>query len=160
MALKIKYKIKSQGVTWKCGHMYNFKYSAAENDMNPDFLFLYAFSGYHPSSKREWRFMQGITLSYLPRKVRKQFINDWKKEFGKGKNFQITWKNLTRKYPYLKEYTRRYFYSPKYYIKSVTYIPPEEWEKQIVKSWAKDFSGTIRRKIASKLKRMFTGGRR
>lgn len=160
MALRIHYQKKSHGVTWKCGNMYNFRYTAAEHDMNPDFLFLYAFSGYHPNTGRQHRYIQGITVSYLSRKIRKRFIEDWRKEFSKGQNFKITWKNLVRKYPYLKEYTRRYFYSPKYYIKSVTYIPPEKWEEQIISSWAKDFSKTIRRKVGAKMKQFFAGKRK
>ena len=160
MTLKIHYKKTVQGVQFRSGHMYNFKYVAAQNDFSPNFLFLYAFSGYHPNTGRQWRFLQGISISYLPRKIRKQFIKDWKKEFGKGKNLKITWKSLTRKYPYLGEFTRRYFYSPSYYLRKIRHIPLENWEKEIVKSMLKDFSSIIKRKLASRLKSIFTGKRK
>ena len=155
MALKIHYKKKSQGVTWKSGHMYKFKYTAYHNDPNPTYLHICSFSGYHPNTGRQWRFHQGINLAYLPRKERKQFVKDWADYFSKNKNPKITWKALVRKYPYLREYTRRYFYSPSYYIKKPQEIKPEDWEKEVVQSLAKDFSSTIRKKIASKLKKLF-----
>lgn len=160
MALKMHYKKKSQGVTWKSGHMYTFKYSNYHNDPSPTYLHICAFSGYHPTSNREWRFMQGINVSYLPRKQRKKFIEDWREEFGKGRNLKVTWKSLTRKYPYLEEFTRRYFYSPTYMIRKAKEISPEDWEKEVVKSWGKDFSSTIKRKLASKLKSAFVGKRK
>ena len=159
MALTIRYKKKSHGVTWKCGHMYKFGYSPYNSDPEPTYLHLYTIEGVHPKTGHQHRYHQGINISYLPRKQRKQFVEEWKKEFSKNKNIKITWKNLTRKYPYLKEYTRRYMTLPKYYIKNAQEIPPEDWEKEIIKSWHKDFSGTIKRKIASKLKKLFTGRR-
>lgn len=160
MALKIHYKKKSQGVTWKSGHMYTFKYSPAEESFSPTYLHICSFSGYHQNTGHEWHFHQGINLEFLPRKARKRFVDDWRKEFGKGRNLKITWKSLTRKYPYLEEFTRRFLYKPNYYIRKPQEIPPEDWDKAIVKSMARDFSSTIKRKLASKLKSAFVGKRK
>lgn len=159
MALTFKFKKKSHGVTWKSGHMYKFSYSPYNQDPTPQILYCYTTEGIHPRTGHQHRYHSGINISYLPRKIRKKFVEDWRKEFSKNKNMKITLTNLKRKYPYLEEFFRRYNIKPNYYIRNVQEIPPEDWEKEVVKSWHKDFSATIRKKIASKLKRFFTGNR-
>lgn len=160
MALTVHKKKKINGTTFKSGHMYKFSYQAYQNDPNPTALVINILSGYHPKTGHEHHYMQCINLSYIPRKDRKKFVDTWMKEMSKTKNIEITWNRIKSQYPYIQEGIRRYLYKPRYYIRKIEYIPPEDWQKEVVKSWAKDFSGTIRRKIASKLKRFFTGGRR
>lgn len=160
MALRIHYKKRSQGITWKTGHIYNFRYSNYENDPSPTYIHISSFSGYHPNTGREWRFHQGLNLSYIPRKDRKEFIKIWKENMQKNRNMRFTWELVKKRFPYLKHSIRRYFYSPSYYIRNPREIPIEEWENEVIRGWAKDFSMNVKRKIASKLKRLFTGKRR
>lgn len=160
MALKIHYKKRSQGITWKSGHIYKFSYSNYEHDPNPTYIHLYSFSGYHPNTGRQFRFHQGLNLSYIPRRYRKRFIEIWKEEMQKNKSVKLTWEMVKRRFPYLEEAIRRYFYSPAYYIRGAKEIPIDRWEEEVVKSMAKDFSDIARRKLAAGLKRLFTGRRR
>ena len=160
MSLKIQYKKKSNGVTWKSGHFYSFRYSAYQNDPEPTYLHLYSFSGNHPKTGRQWRFHQGINISYVPRKDRKKFVAIWRKEFEKNNNPRLSWEKIKSKYPYLQHFLRRYFYTPQYYIRSAKEIPIDEWEKEVVRSLIKDFSKTIKRSLASRLKRFFSGRRK
>lgn len=160
MALKIHFKKKSQGVTWKSGSFYSFKYSAYQNDPEPTYLHLNSFSGFHPKTGRQWRFHQGINISYIPRRDRKRFVDVWRKEFEKSGNPKVTWDKIKTRYPYIQAGIRRYFYSPSYYIRNAREIPPEQWDREVVRSFAKDFSKTIRRKVAARLKGLFAGRRR
>ena len=160
MAIKIHFKRKSHGVTWQSGRMYTFNYTAYENDPKPIFLFLYAYSGHHPNTGYQWRTLMGININYLPRKIRKKFIKDWAKVFSKNKKPQIQWQQLVTKYPYLKEFTRRFFYKPNYYIKNAQEIPFDDWNKMVGKSFAKDFSSKIMRKIKSKGRKWFGRGKK
>lgn len=156
MALNVHFIKRSQGIDWKCGHMYKFTYRGYGEEPNPTYLHLYSFSGYHPNTGRQWRFHQGISISYLPRKVRKEFVEDWKREFLRNNgNMRLTWHFLVRKYPYLKEFTRRFFYTPNYYITNAKEIPLDDWEKEVVKTWTQDFSSRIFRKLGAGVRRLW-----
>jgi len=48
---------------------------------------------------------------------------------------------------------------PKYYIRNLRSIDFDDLEKEIVKSWHRDFSVTLKRKLGAKMKRFFTGRR-
>ena len=160
MALKIQYKKRSHGVYWKTGHIYSFKYSAYENDQQPLCIFINSVFGEHPNTGHQHRYIQCINLNYIPRKDRKKFIQTWKDQMQKNKNVKFTWEKVKSRYPYLTESIRRYMTKPNYYIRNAKEIPIEDWEKEVIKSWGKDFSATIKRKLASKMKRFFTGKRR
>lgn len=160
MPLKSYNRIKHHNVTLKSGNMYNFKYAAYENDPTPTILFINAIKGLHPNTGHQWRLIQGINMSYIPRKDRKRFIEVWKNEMKKGSSMDITWKKIKSKYPYIQYGIRRYMLKPTYYMRNLRWISPEDWEKEVIKSWHKDFSSSLKRAIASKLKKFFTGKRR
>lgn len=159
MALKIHKKKKIGGTTFLSGHMYKFNYQAYQNDPEPSALMINILSGYHPKTGHEHHYIQCINLSYIPRKDRKKFVDIWQREMDKNKNIEITWKKIKAQYPYIQEGIRRYLYKPRYYIRRIQWIPPQEWQSEVVRSWHKDFSQQIRKKIASKLKRFFVGPR-
>jgi len=48
---------------------------------------------------------------------------------------------------------------PNYYIRNVEEIPISEWETEVVRSWSKDFSVSLKRAKATLFKRLFTGFR-
>lgn len=160
MALKIYKRIKFHNETFRSGHMYTFSYAAYENDPTPTILFINAIKGLHPNTGHQWRLIQGINMSYIPRKDRRRFVEIWKREVDKGSSLDITWKKIKSQYPYIQFGIRRYMLKPTYYIKNLKYVPPDKWEKEIIRSWHKDFSSALKRKIASRLKKFFVGRRR
>jgi len=150
MALKVHYKFKQHGVDLTSGYYYIFNYSAFENDPEPIVLYLNTITGTHPKTKRQWRFHQGINLNYLPRTERLAFVENWNREILKNKgNVKLTWNKVQVKYPYMKAFIRRYFYTPAYYIRNLKYIPPEAANDVIVKSYFKDYSSYVKRRVAS-----------
>lgn len=160
MTLTIHKKIRHNNVTFKEGHAYEFSYQAYQNDPSPIIFFINAIKGTHPSTNHQWRLMQGINISYISRKDRKRFVKKWRDEMNKSKgDVNFTWNRVKREFPYLKLYIRRYMLKPNYYIRNIKYIPPEQWDKAVVKSWTKDFSSVIKRNVAARLKRLFTGRR-
>lgn len=158
MALKIHMTKKIKGVTFKSGLPYSFSYSHWHHDPHPLVIFLYAFSGTHPSTGRQWRFMQAINVSYLPRRDRKRFVRVWKDELirNNGK-VEFTWPLVQNQFPYLEGAVRRYFYTPSYMINNVKAIPIEDMEQAIVSTWAKDFSKKLRMDLAQKFQRPSKG---
>ena len=112
---------------------------------------MYAFSGTHPSTGRQWRFIQAINFTYVPRSMRKAFANEWVRVFERTNgNVRFTWDIVKRKYPYLKHAVRRYFYSPTYYISKLQSIPFEDMENVIISTWSKDFSKKLKVSLYSK----------
>lgn len=155
MAIRIQYTKRFNGVHWKSGHFYKFKYSAWANDPEPVILLMYSFSGIHPTTGHEWRFIQGINFTYLPRTQRKSFVNSWMREWERNNgNFQVTWNRLSAEYPMVKDAVRRYFYKPSYYISKSMEIPMEDIENVVVGTWSKDFSKKVRTSLAKKMKRV------
>lgn len=157
MSIKISYTHKHSGVMMKSGEFYTFHYQPYANDPNPNIIFINYISGIHPKSSHQWRLIQAINLSYIPRKDRKKFVEDWEKNKKKSKgNLKFTWDLVKRKYPYLKFSIRRYQTKPNYYISKVEALDTDKKIAAGLKfNWAKDFSNIIRRKIASKLKKFF-----
>ncbi len=160
MALTRKLTHKFGGVEWKSGSFYSFKYHAWRNDKKPSIIFMYSFFGEHPNTGREWRFFQAINLSYVPRNVRKRFMQQYLKirEQRKG-NMAFVWRDVQTRYPGLKIAVRRYFYTPSYYIINPEEIPFEDAEKFVMGTMLKDYSKAAIRSIrqrmrASKEKRM------
>jgi len=160
MGLKIRYQKRSHGVTWKSGYVYNFKYTAYENDPSPITIFLNEISGIHQNTGHQHRYIQCINLTYVPRKDRKRFIKTWKDQLQKTKSVKLTWNKVKSNFPYIQLGIRRYMTKPAYYIRNAREIPIEDWEKEVVGSLIKDFSKTIKRKLASRLKSMFAGKRK
>jgi len=151
MALRVQYKKKLHGVTMKSGHIYSFKYQAWQNDPKPTIIFMYAFAGTHPSTGRQWRFIQAINFTYVPRSMRKAFANEWVRVFERTNgDIKFTWNIVKQRYPYLKHAVRRYFYSPNYYISKLQAIPFEDMEKVIISTWSKDFSKKLKVSLFSK----------
>jgi hypothetical protein len=145
MALVVEYKKKLHGVTLKSGWVYTFKYTAWRNDPKPTAIFLYAFRGTHPKTGREWRFLQCINLAYLPRSMRKAFITEWAQVLRKmNGNVKLTWNIVEQRYGWIKFATRRYFYTPSYYISDIEELPLSDLESIVTGTWAKDYSKKLR----------------
>ena len=116
---------------------------------------MYALSGMHPNTNHQWRFIQCINFSYIPREDRRRFAHDWMHLLGNSKNPKFTWEVVKRKYPYIQNAVRRYFFKPEYYITNLREIPFDQMEKAIVLSWAKDFSKKIKTSLFNKFKTLF-----
>lgn len=160
MALKVFKKKKINGTTFKEGHCYEFNYQAYQNDPKPLVFFINAIFGVNPSTNHQWRLITAININYIPRADRKRFVEVWRKEMSKGKGVDFSWSRIKQQFPYIQEGIRRYSVKPNYFIRNIRYIHPDEWQQEVVRAWHKDFSQTIRRKIASKLKGFFVGKRR
>ena len=159
MALTRKYKKKFSRVTWKSGHIYSFKYNAWENDPAPVIIFMYAFEGTHPKTGRQWRFIQGINFTYVPRNIRKKFAEIWIKEFERTNgNSRFTYQKVKRRYPGLKHATRRYMYTPAERITKAQEIPFADWQKAVTSTMAKDFSKKLKSSLVRKFRQVM--GRR
>jgi hypothetical protein len=139
MPLKHVYKKKIGKVTFRSGHFYRFKYRAWHNDPKPVVIFMSAISGINDTG-HQWRLIQCINFTYIPRAIRKRFLKIWMKELDKPGRIQFTWKKIVAKYPYLKPAIRRYSYLPAYFISNVKEIPLDEAEKAVIGTLAKDFS--------------------
>jgi len=153
MALKRLYKKRFNKVEWKSGHIYTFRYNAWENDPEPVIIFMYYFEGTHPKTGNQWRFIQGINFTYVPRAIRKQFAKVWIKEFNRLKgNTKFTYLKMKRRYPGLKHATRRYMYTPKERIKKAREIPFGDWEQAIRSTLRKDFSKKVKSSLVNKFR--------
>jgi len=152
MALKFKFNRRLHGVMLNSGRIYKFAYSAYQHDPTPLIIFLYWVEGTHPTTKRQWRFIQAINLNYISRSYRKQFVEQWVNSLYTTRNVRITWSLLKSRWPELAFATRRYFYSPSYYIKGLRSIPLENVEKEVVGSLAADYSNRMRIGFWSKMK--------
>ena len=67
-------------------------------------------------------------------------------------NVKFTWELVKRKYPWLKIATRRYFFRPTYYIKSLKEVPLEDVEKVVISTWSKDFSKKVKTTLINKFR--------
>ena len=156
--LRRQFTKKIKNIKMKSGNAYSFRYVAWENDPNPTIIFLNAFSGNHPNTGRQWRFIQGLNLTYISRKYRKRFVKDWQRILGNTKDVKLTYKKVSIKYPYLINSIRRYFYTPSYYITNLQEIPWDQMEKAIVSTWSRDFSKKVKTSLLNKFRRVL--GRR
>lgn len=163
--LRVHFKKKLHGVTLKSGHIYTFDYKAWEHDPKPVIIFMYAFSGNYPTGKRrEWRFIQAINFTYIPRAFRRLFATIWISKVGnmsvfkRGGELRFTWNNdVVRLYPYLKPAIRRYFYDPNDYIRNLKEIPYNEWENAIVSTMSRDFSKKVKSALINKYRHAVKG---
>lgn len=147
MALKVQYRKKLNKVMMRSGYLYTFRYRAYENDPSPTAIFLNSFSGTHPNTKRQWRFLQMLNLTYVPRSKRKSFAKDWIKTLKKTNNVKLTYEKVKNKYPFLKLAIRRYFYSPSYYITNLKEIPLAHMEKVVISTYSKSFYKKVLREF-------------
>jgi hypothetical protein len=154
MALRFKFNARFQGIVLDSGKMYRFTYSAYQHDPAPLVLFLYWVEGTHPTTQRQWRFMQCINLNYIGRSYRKRFVEDWSNSLYTTRNVKLTWNLVKRKYPELVLATRRYFYSPAYYIKGLRLIPLENVESEVVGSLLADYSKKARIGFWTRIKKL------
>lgn len=154
MSLKVSTVHKHGRVTFRSGYFYKFAYQGYRNDPTPTVIFLNAIYGIHPTTGHQWRFIQAINLSYIPRKDRQRFVNDWLSYLGKTRNVGLTWQIVKQKYPYIAFGIRRYFFKPEYYIGRLEEIPLENVQKEVVGTWLKDFSHEIKKKILNVFNRV------
>lgn len=154
MALVRKYKRKFKGVNLQSGHFYKFRYQAWENDPEPTVIFMYWFEGTHPRTGRQWRFIQAINFTYVPRTVRRRFVDEWKRQLEITKNPKFTWEKVKVRYPQIQHAVRRYFYSPNYYITKLDEIPFDQIDKAVISTWHKDFSKKIKSSLLNKFRRI------
>ncbi len=153
MAIRRLYKKKVANVTWKSGHIYSFKYNAWENDPEPVIIFMYAFEGTHPRTGHQWRFIQGINFTYIPRGIRKTFARTWIKEYKRTNGHtRFTYQKMKRRYPGLKHATRRYMYKPASRITKAKEIDFLEWHAAIQSTIRKDFSKKIKASLVNKFR--------
>lgn len=152
MALRQHKEKRIKGLIWKSGNFYTFKYKGWENDPKPTIIFMYAYSGHHPTTNREWRFFQGVNFSYIPRNVRKRFMATYLEARSKNTDMKFVWDSVKTKYPWLKIAVRRYFYSPSTFIVTPKEIPFEDAERLVVSTWQKDFSKKTITAIRSKFR--------
>jgi hypothetical protein len=153
MAIQRKFTKRHSGITMKSGRIYSFRYQAWEHDPTPLIIMLYALEGIHPNTGHQWRFIQAINFSYVPRAQRKRFAKDWVETLKRSRDPRFTWELVKRKYPYLEIAVRRYFFKPKYYIQNLKEVPLDDTESAIVSTWNKDFSKRAMMKLASKYKK-------
>jgi hypothetical protein len=154
MGIRRAYYKKFQGVEMKSGYFYTFKYQAWENDPHPTIILMYALEGIHPNTGHQWRFFQAINFTYIPRSVRKRFLNEWKRVLASTNDPRFTWELIKRKYPWLKVAVRRYFFRPNYFIKSLKEVPLDEIDKVVISTWSKDFSKKVKATLINKFRRV------
>ena len=115
---------------------------------------LYALDGIHPNTGHQWRFFQGINMTYVPRTMRRRFIEDWVKHLETTKDVKLTWGMIKKKYPQLQYAVRRYFFRPSYYITNIKEVPIADIEKVVISTWSKDFSRKIKTTLLSKFRKI------
>jgi protoheme ferro-lyase len=152
--LKLVYKKRFKGVVLKTGSFYRFKYQAWEHDPKPLIIFMYSIEGINPNTGHQWRIIQGINFTYIPRAMRKRFLKMWMKELERTDvPIRFTWKKVKARYPFLERAVRRYFFKPSYYIQNLEEIPKDEVEKAVISTWSKDFSKKVTTALLGKFKK-------
>ena len=143
MPLRRRYTKTVDAVRMKSGHFYKFRYRPYERDPNPVIIFMHSIEGIHPNSGHQWRILQAINFSYVPRSFRKRFLGIWMKEMERPGNIKFHWQKVLAQYPYIKTGIRRYFYTPTTYISKMEEIPDEKIHKEVVKGLIQDFSKKV-----------------
>jgi len=144
MAIRKIYNLNYKGVSLKSGHFYSFeRYDRYENDPSPMILFMYALQGVHPNTGHFHSYIQAWNLSYIPKRLRKQTIQQFIKlaarleTGGYRQKIRVThdW------FPaYLDVAVRRYLTRPPGLIKGVKEIPFEFIEQALADIEHKDYS--------------------
>lgn len=155
MALRTDLDFRMNGIRWRSGHIYNFRYSSWQHDPNPTIILMYRIRGIHPNTGHQWRLIQGINFSYIPRSYRKQFAINWLETFAASNgNAEFTYSMVKRQYPWLQIGVRRYLTKPSYYIQNPEEVPPESMEDAIVDTWSKDFSKKVKIDLMKKYRKV------
>jgi len=155
MAIKVDYNFRSHGLRWKSGHIYKFRYNAYRNDPTPTIILMGRYTGTHPNTGHQWRLIQGINFTYIPRSHRRLFAMQWVNTMERtGGDVRFTWNDVKRQFPYLKFGIRRYVLKPSYRIQKPIEIPMEDMEDAIIDTWSKDFSKKIKVDMVQKFKRI------
>ena len=110
--------------------------------------------GNHENTGHQWRIIQGLNFTYIPRAMRKRFLKEWMNVLDKPGRKVFTWQKVVAKYPYLKPAIRRYFFKPTYYIRNLEEIPLDEVERVVVSTFSKDFSKKIKTSLMSKFRKV------
>lgn len=153
MAIRRIYKKRFSNVNVKSGYIYTFKYRAWANDPHPTVIMMYALEGIHPNTGHQWRFFQAINFTYIPRAQRMMFAKEWKIIFERTNgNVRLTWELVKKRYPFMQNAVRRYFFRPNYYITSLKEIPFDDMEKYIISTWSKDFSKKVKSSLINKFR--------
>ena len=154
--LKRRYTKKLKGVSLKSGHFYTFKYQAWEHDPKPTIIFMHSIEGFNLKANgkiHQWRIIQALNFTYIPKAARIRFLKIWLDELEKPGNIKFHWQKVLSKYPYLKRGIRRYFFKPDYYIKNLKEVPFDKIEKVVISSFSRDFSKKITIALRSKFKK-------
>lgn len=155
MAIKYHLKKKAANVTWKSGHIYQFRYSHWHNDPRPLIIVMGLTSGFHSNTNHEHHYISGLNISYVPRTHRTRFARQWKNEMQKNNGrVELAWDRVQTDFPYLKHAVRRYWYKPGYMITDAKEIPIDQIEEAVVSTWSKDFSKKLKLDLARKFKRV------
>ena len=156
MSLYVLKKKKHGQIMFEAGKFYKFDYRGYNNDPTPVIIFINAIEGIHENTGHQWRIIQAINLSYVPRKDRIRFVEDWQLYSEKAHDIKFTWKLIERKYPYIKFAIRRYFTKPVYYINNLRILDTQEKiRKEVISSLAKDFSKKIKIELLKKIKKNY-----
>lgn len=132
-----------RGVTVRSGFFYNFRYSRWQHDPTPIIIPMYHLSGTHPTSGKQWNLFQAINFSYVPKKIRKRFLDDWIKVYSVTNNPKFTWKICKNRYPDIKFAVRRYVTKPPNVIQNLKEVPLDLIHAAVKTKWTKDFSKRI-----------------
>ena len=146
MAIKRIYKKRFKGIGLITGNFYQFKYLAWQHDPKPLIIFMYTLEGIHPRSGHQWRFVQGLNLSYLPKNMRSRFVKTWSAQILRTGNTRFTWQLVEKRFPKIKYAVRRYFIKPNYYITKLNHIPFEDIQDVTQTIRKKDFSRSNKRR--------------
>jgi len=141
-----------RGVTVKSGYFYNFKYSRWQNDPSPVVIMMYHISGTHPNTGNKWNLFQAINFSYIPKKIRKRFLDDWIKVYSITNNPKFTWKICKNRYPEIAFAVRSYVTKPPNAIRNLKEVPVELIYNAVKTKWTSDFSKRIANYRRSKLR--------
>jgi hypothetical protein len=157
MALKIDYTFNFNNVRWQSGHFYSFRYRAWSNDPKPLIVLFYRITGIHPNTSHQWRLIQGINLSYLPRSHRRLFVNQWIQHYEQNNGeIRFTYKDMQRRFPWLRFGIRRYLVKPNYYIQNPVEIDFDNVEEAVLSTYDKDFSKKVKQELVDKYRRVMT----
>lgn len=132
--IRILQRKKFRGIWWETGSLMSFRYIPYHADPKPTAIIINSIDGIHPTTGWRHSYFQAINLSYLPFLMRKKFARDFWHTYDKSNQKLIfTWRILSKKYPYLASFIRRYKFVPGRYIQNPKIIPVQDREAEIDK---------------------------
>jgi hypothetical protein len=133
-------KVRDSGIEFRSGYIYTFKYANYENDPEPTIICINGIKGIHDRTGHRHNYIQAINFTYIPRRLRRQFVQVWLKLMDQTNgHVMLTWKMVERRWPWMKVAIRRYTMGQGY-IQHPKEIPFMDIEQAVVGSWGKDFS--------------------